>query len=38
MRPQLQPRIETYYSLAICWLSIKTPEGKQATPMLSSSK
>jgi tetratricopeptide (TPR) repeat protein len=25
----LQPEIETYYSLAICWLSLKTPEGNQ---------
>lgn len=26
---QLQPEIETYYSLAICWLSLKTPEGNK---------
>jgi tetratricopeptide (TPR) repeat protein len=26
---QLQPEIETYYSLAICWLSTKTPEGNK---------
>jgi tetratricopeptide (TPR) repeat protein len=26
---QLQPGIETYYALAICWLSIKTPEGNK---------
>ncbi len=26
---QLQPGIETYYTLAICWLSIKTPEGNK---------
>ena len=25
---QLQPGIETYYTLAICWLSIKTSGGK----------
>jgi len=24
---KLDPEIETYYSLAICWLSLKTPEG-----------
>jgi len=26
---QLRPGIETYYTLAICWLSIKTPEGNK---------
>jgi tetratricopeptide (TPR) repeat protein len=26
---QLDPEIETYYSLAICWLSLKTPEGNK---------
>ncbi len=26
---QLQPGIETYYTLAICWLSVKTPEGNK---------
>ncbi|HZD48907.1 MAG TPA: tetratricopeptide repeat protein [Silvibacterium sp.] len=26
---QLQPQIETYYSLAICWLSLKTPDGNK---------
>ena len=26
---KLQPEIETYYSLAICWLSVKSPEGNK---------
>ena len=26
---KLDPEIETYYSLAICWLSVKTPEGNK---------
>jgi tetratricopeptide (TPR) repeat protein len=26
---KLDPEIETYYSLAICWLSLKTPEGNK---------
>ena len=26
---RLQPEIETYYSLAICWLSLKTPGGNK---------
>ena len=26
---KLDPQLETYYSLAICWLSLKTPEGNK---------